>query len=203
LAVFLFPGGPKPSRVVFSAGKLSDFAGKKGKISASRDSTENCLPVLRSLNPRQSRKDKTNNYKAAKYPMYDSKRWNSFSYAGFHIFVVPSFIVNCEEQYCKIENKVKNQHSNSDIVNYHTLILLLRDTWDGSLCLFSLAVFLFPGGPKPSRVVFSAGKLAGFSGKQGENRASWQCRPGLCADTLIIQLFAIKYKRRCGFFRVV
>ena len=124
LIVFLFPGGPKPSRVVFSAGKLSDFAGKKGKISASRDSTENCLPVLRSLNPRQSRKDKTNNYKAAKYPMYDSKRWNSFSYAGFHIFVVPSFIVNCEEQYCKIENKVKNQHSNSDIVNYHTLILL-------------------------------------------------------------------------------
>ena len=43
LIVFLFPGGLKPSRVVFSAGKLSDFAGKKGKISASRDSTENCL----------------------------------------------------------------------------------------------------------------------------------------------------------------
>ena len=139
--------------------------------SASR-ATQRTVPCADSLNPRQSRKDKKNNYKAAKYPMYDSKRWNSFSYAGFHIFVVPSFIVNCEEQYCKIENKVKNQHSNRDIVNYHTLILLLRDTGDGSLCLFSLAVFLFPGGPEPSRVVFFAGKSAVFAGKHGEINAS-------------------------------
>ena len=33
----------------------------------------------------------------------------------------------------------------------------MRDTGDGSLRRFSLAVFLFPGGPKPSRVVFSLG----------------------------------------------
>ena len=42
------------------------------------------------------------------------------------------------------------------------------------LCVsFPWLFFLFPGGPKPSRAVFSAGKLADFTGKQGENSASW------------------------------
>ena len=42
----------------------------------------------------------------------------------------------------------------------------------GSLCCFSLTVFHSLGEPKPSRVVFSAGKFAVFAGKQGEINAS-------------------------------
>lgn len=40
------------------------------------------------------------------------------------------------------------------------------------MCCLSVTVSLFPGGPEPSRVVFSAGKLADFTGKQGETSTS-------------------------------
>ena len=39
----------------------------------------------------------------------------------------------------------------------------------GAMCCLSVTVSLFPGGPKPSRVVFSAGKLADFAGKRRES----------------------------------
>ena len=50
--------------------------------------------------------------------------------------------------------------------------MVFIDTGDGSLCCYCFHVFLFPGGPRPSRGVFSAGELTDFAGKQGEINAS-------------------------------
>ena len=52
-------------------------------------------------------------------------------------------------------------------------MIFTSDTGDSSLCLFSLAVFLFPGGPKALPGGVFAGKLDDFAGKQGEISASW------------------------------
>jgi hypothetical protein len=49
---------------------------------------------------------------------------------------------------------------------------MFSDVVGDVFCYFTLIVFLFPGRPNPSQVVFSAGRVANYAGKQRKSCAS-------------------------------